>query len=165
MTQVQEQNTTDRPFVGDNATPLDTTALVTLIKRYVAEPAWHCLRWPHTISLGAGLPSTAALDCPEGQVFNRDRELRWKRRQDTYTVLLLSSTPVLDTDLRALANPAHPQHQPQTWQIRNLNAQFYPATETRLPQGITYPEQLDIGQRYFIDEQTGIVQFVALRAL
>jgi len=59
----------------------------------------------------------------------------------------------------------NPQHQPQTWQIRNLNAQFYPATETRFPQGITYPERLDIGQRYFIDKQTGIVQFVALRAL
>jgi hypothetical protein len=162
MTQAREQNTTDLPFVGDNAAPLDITALATLINRYVAETAWHCLRWPHTISLGAGLPSTTALDCPEGQVFNRDRELRWKRRQDTYTVLLLSSTLVPDTDLRALANP---QHQPQTWQIRNLNAQFYPATETRFPQGITYPDRLDIGQRYFIDEQTGIVQFVALRAL
>ena len=162
MTQAREQNTTDRPFVGDNAIPLDTAALVALIKHYVAEPVWHCLRWPHTISLGAGLPSTTVLDCPEGQVFNRDRELRWKRRQDTYTVLLLSSTPVPDTDLRALVNP---QHQPQTWQIRNLNAQFYPTTETRFPQGIAYPDRLDIGQRYFIDEQTGIVQFVALRAL
>jgi len=162
MTQAREQNTTDFPFVGDNATPLDITTLATLINRYVAEPAWHCLRWPHTISLGAGLPSTAALECPEGQVFNRDRELRWKRRQGTYTVLLLSITSVPNTDLRALVNP---QHQPQTWQIRNLNAQFYPATETRFPQGITYPERLDIGQRYFIDKQTGIVQFVALRAL
>lgn len=162
MTQAQEQNTTDFPFVGDSAAPLNITALATLINRHVAEPAWYCLRWPHTISLGAGLPSTTALDCPEGQVFNRDRELRWKRRQDTYTVLLLSSTPVPNTDLRALVDP---QHQPQTWQIRNLNAQFYSVTETRFPQGIAYPERLDIGQRYFIDEQTGIVQFVALRAL
>lgn len=162
MTQAREQNTTDQPFVGDNAIPLDAGMLQTLITQCVAAPAWHCLRWPHTISLGAGLPSTTALDCLEGQVFNRERELRWKRRQDTYTVLLLSSTPVPNTDLRALANP---QNQPQTWQIRNLNAQFYPATETRFPQGITYSDRLDIGQRYFIDEQTGIVQFVALRAL
>jgi hypothetical protein len=163
MTQaLVEHNRDNLPFVGDNATPIDADMLQALIERCIAKPAWHCLRWPHTISLGAELPSTTALDCPEGQVFNRDRELRWKRRKDTYTVLLLSSTSVPDTDLRALANP---QHQPQAWQIRNLNDQFYPATETRFPQGITYPERLDIGQRYFIDEQTGIVQFVALRAL
>lgn len=149
-------------FVSIPQSPLDETALQGLISRCISEDAWHCLRWPHGTLFETGLQ--VDLSAPEGEVFNQHRELRWKRQNDGYEVLLLSSTPVSDTALRPLieSEPQPSESEPQ-WLIRDLNANFYPSTETRLPRGVAYPNNLDIGQRYFIHRETGIVQFVALR--
>jgi hypothetical protein len=149
-------------FVSIQRSPLDETALQALISRCIPGDAWHCLRWPHDTLFGTGLQ--VDLSAPEGQVFNQHRELRWKRQNDGYEVLVLSSTPISDTVLRPLleSEPQPSESEPQ-WLIRDLNAHFYPATETRLPRGVAFPKALDIGQRYFIHRETGMVQFVALR--
>jgi len=145
-------------FVSIQRKGLNQAGLEQLIQRCLTGDTWYCLRSPAAITFHVGLPQGDSLSSPEGQVFSRDRELRWKRQGDEYTVLLLSITEIDDPALQ-------PLDEQQQWLIRDLNANFYPPTETRLPRGVAYPKDLDldIGQRYFIDGQTGIVQFVALR--
>lgn len=155
MTQATAANRTKLPgFVSIQQTPLDQSSLDQLIRRCITGEAWHCLHWADRTLFVSGLPSE--LSCPEGQVFNQHRELRWQQQGDRYEVLLLSSTVIVDAALQALLEE-------QAWLIQDLNAHFYPETETKLPRGIRYPSDLDIGQRYFIHKETGIVQFVALR--
>lgn len=145
-------------FVSIQSNELSQADLEQLIQRCLTGDTWYCLRSPEAITFHIGLPQGDSLSSPEGQVFNQDRELRWKRQGDEYTVLLLSNTEIDDQALQ-------PLDEKQQWLIRDLNANFYPPTETRFPRGVAYPDGLDIGQRYFIDGQTGIVQFVALRGV
>ena len=145
-------------FVSIQDTVLDQPALAKLIQRCLTGDTWHCWRSPQAIALDVGLPTDCSLSSPKGQVFNQDRELRWKRQGSEYAVLLLSSTKVDDPALKPLKADLK-------WFIRDLSANFYPPPETRFPRGVTYPKDLDIGQRYFIDRETGIVQFVALKGV
>lgn len=155
MTQTTTTSQTDsRGFVSIQRTSLDQSSLDQLIRRCITGNAWQCLQWPDKTTFSAGLPSE--FSGQEGQVFTQDRELRWKRQGSSYKVLLLSKTEINDPALKPLAEK-------QQWLIRDLNTNFHSRTETRLPWGVTYPKDLDIGQRYFIDRETGIVQFVALR--
>ncbi|MDB9526783.1 hypothetical protein PN498_12355 [Oscillatoria sp. CS-180] len=145
-------------FVSIQSNDLNQADLEQLIQRCLTGDTWYCLRSPEAITFHVGLPKAGFLSSLEGQVFSPHRELRWKRQGDEYTVLLLSNTEIQDQALQPLGKE-------QQWLIRDLNANFYPPTETRFPRGITYPDGLDIGQRYFIDCRTGIVQFVALRGI
>jgi len=145
-------------FVNIQSKGLNQADLEQLIKRCLTGDTWYCLRSPEAITFHVGLPKGDSLTSPEGQVFGQDRELRWKRQSENYTVLLLSNTKIDDQALQ-------PLDEQQQWLIRDLNANFYPSTETRFPRGVAYPDGLDIGQRYFIDGKTGIVQFVALRGV
>ena len=149
--------TESQGFVSIQDSALDQSALDQLIQRCLAGDTWYCLRSPEAITpLQEGLPTDGSLSLPEGQVFSQDRELRWKRQGDEYEVLLLSKTKIDDPVLQ-------PLDEEQQWLIRDLNANFYPPTETRFPKGVTYPKDLNIGQRYFMDSAAGTVQFVALR--
>ena len=154
--QSEANQTEQQGFVSVECSPLDQPSWDELIKRCITGDVWHCLQWPHKTEFHSEQPTD--FSASGGQVFNQDRELRWKRRGDHYEVLLLSNSPITDDALRSL-------DEAQQWLIRDLNANFYPPTETRFPQGVTYPNGLDVGQRYFMDKQTGIVQFVALRAM
>jgi len=93
--------------------------------------------------------------CPEGQAFDENRELRWKRKGSGYEVLLLSNTGG-DTELSAIG---------QEWETKALAAKAFSKTETRFPRKIEIPGDLDLGQRYFIDAETASVQFIALRVM
>ena len=143
-------------FVG-TADNIDQAALEKLIKNCVGDQAWRFLRWPHDVQL---CPPSKAIDytCREGQVFDQKSELRWKKlKGEQYSVLLLS-TNQLDKSLTPVG---------ETWTPKDLEANFYPKTETRFPKGLDYDDssdnKLDIGQRYFIDKATGTVHFIALR--
>ncbi|NEP19534.1 MAG: hypothetical protein F6J97_22020 [Leptolyngbya sp. SIO4C1] len=132
---------------------IDADALTALIDRHVAKPYWQFLRWPHQVKLKE--PGKAInFSCTEGQVFNPSSELRWQRRGKVYDALLLS----LRNDSDGLTPLG------ETWTAADRSAHFYPKTETRFPKGLDYDETgLDIGQRYFIDDSTACVQFIALR--
>lgn len=143
-------------FVG-TADNLDQAALQSLIGHCVSDQAWRFLRWPHEVKL---LNPKKEIDysCREGQVFDQTSELRWKKLQgERYSVLILSMSKPKE-NLTALG---------KTWLTKDLEANFYPKTETRFPKGLDYDDasgnKLDIGQRYFIDEATGTVHFIALR--
>lgn len=140
-----------QPFVGTSKDPINEKALRTLINDCVAGDCWYFLRSPHGVSgIKHGKPNE--FRDAEGQIFNTERELRWKRHGDTYHVLVLSAT-AFNTNLEVLG---------QNWEMQDLNANVYTQTETRLPKTLHYPNDLDVGQRYFIDAETGIVQFVAM---
>jgi hypothetical protein len=150
-----------------NLTPPNSQELSELIEHCMSKESWYFLRWPDQVSqFNSGLPADFCCSkgrlCTEGQVFSQTRELRWQRRGDKYQVLLLSKTEV-DHDLQTTGQSWTAVG--SQWEIKDLPANFYPETETRFPKGLTYPDDLDIGQRYFIDAQTALVQFVALRVV
>ena len=139
-------------FVGYKENPLSDTELVNLINSLATENTYYFLYWTNEVS---GIKEQMIDKFPmlEGQMFNDQFELRWKYKKDnTYEVLLLSM------------NGANSEFKPleKEWQIEERNAYFYPSTETRFPKGFNYPKHLEIKQRYFLDQTTATVHFVAL---
>lgn len=111
------------------------------------------LRSPHRIS---GIVSEITDDdfsASEGQAFNKDIEIRWKRKGDRYDLLWLG-TKEPSHNFSSIAGD---------WVYEDRNALLYPDTETKLPKSVKYPKSLDIGQRCFGDRRTGIIHFTALR--
>jgi hypothetical protein len=146
--------------VYTTAAAIDSQALQSLIQGCFEPQAWHFLRWPHRICLEQGLP--VDFSAVEGQVFDGDRELRWRRQKEDYTVLILSNT-LIEPALKPVGG---------RWKTQDLEAHFYRKSKTATEPAIArFPKELacsqadlpKIGQRYFIDTQTGTVQFVALR--
>lgn len=115
---------------------------------------FYFLRWPHQVSgFQKNLPHE--FPSPEGQMFNHDRELRWKQHSKGFSVLMLS----IGNAEQAMQLGFSPIG--QQWRTQKKHAHVYPGTETRFPQVIK-AGQVDIAQRYFIDQQTSTVHFVAL---
>ena len=147
-------------FIGVTPAPIGLEVLKATIERCVSDRGWQFLRWPHRVEL---LPMKGPLKelckdfdtCPEGQAFDENRELRWKRTGEGYEVLLLSATGGVEA-LSAIG---------QQWQTKAFAARAYPHTETRFPRKVEIPDNLDLGQRYFIDAETASVQFIALRVM
>ncbi|NET50640.1 MAG: hypothetical protein F6K09_18500, partial [Merismopedia sp. SIO2A8] len=96
-------------FVATYLVPEDAVPEATLekvIKDCIQEPSWYFLRSPHKVSgIQTGHPSN--ISAPEGQVFNHERELRWKRRGNAYEVLLLSAIDTTDLSNEWMASQHH----------------------------------------------------------
>ncbi len=141
-------------FVGTRTVASDEE-LRSLIQQFQGEKSCFFLRWPHKVS---GFCKTLPDDfpSPEGQMFDSQKELRWKQQRAGYRVLWLShqSDPVngfaaLDGD----------------WEACDRPAQLHEAKETQYPKGFYFgpgvkPEAIQ--QRYFRDRRTATVPFVAL---
>lgn len=141
-----------RAFVGVRDVA-STEELRSLIQQLESENCCFFLEWPHKVrGFCEKLPSD--FPSPEGQMFDKKQELRWKQQGQGYNVLLLST------------DGEHPDFEPvgQNWSIQEQEAHLYPKTETRFPKGLNYKE-LNIGQRYFLDPQTATVHFVALKVI
>lgn len=144
-------------FVGVRGTPIDQNQLQDILKQAFGDAAdcWHCLRWPDRISpFGQGVPEE--FSCQEGQVFSPTRELRWTySHQDLYDVLLLSTTGAMKG-----FEPLGDQ-----WEIKDLSAVSGVSEPSRRFGVPAQPQDLELGQRYFMDRISGVVQFVALRVI
>jgi hypothetical protein len=130
-------------------------ALRSLLQQHQTEKSCFFLRWPHKVS---GFCRTLPPDFPrpEGQLFDSQKELRWKQQGKGYSVLLLS------------ASGPQPGFHPisGTWTYQDQEAHLYPPKETRFPRGIddlVNGKQINVNQRYFSDLQTATVHFVALK--
>jgi hypothetical protein len=137
-------------FVGTR-TVESVEELRSLIQQFQSEKSCFFLRWPHRVSgFCRNLPDD--FPSPEGQVFDSQKELRWKQQSKGYSVLLLS------------ASEAHEEFEPvgKAWDVQVQDAPIYPKTETRFPKGIN-DQQVNISQRFFADPQTATVHFVALK--
>lgn len=137
------------------------------LKKFLAEikqkQDYYFLRSPHKVS-GIESELTEEINsATEGQVFNSQWELRWKKNRSSYNLLLLSQE---NTDICSQFKPISFE-----WETEDRKALLYEANdtrdreirskETRFPQGFTHT-QPKIAQRYFLDSQTATVHFVAL---
>lgn len=137
-------------FVSVSEQLLAADQLKELLQKYATQPSYYFLRWPHKVSkIEESFPQE--FPSPEGQMFNCDRELRWKQKGDKFTVLLLSIAG------------NEPGFKPvgHEWETEERTAHFYPETETRFPQRLP-ATNIKVAQRYFKDKQTATVHFVAL---
>ena len=136
--------------------------LQTLLKDFDRQPSYYFLRWKHKVSgILTYLPSEFI--SAEGQMFNAELELRWKKNSSGYQVLLLSQNqPNKELEFNSIG---------KHWKTCDRNAYFYDIDETKFPQGFTYknesqdniePKKISLAQRYFQDVQTSTVHFVAL---
>ncbi|MEM9153742.1 MAG: hypothetical protein AAGB13_01725 [Cyanobacteria bacterium P01_F01_bin.33] len=150
-------------FVGTCTVESDDE-LRLLIKKLPLENPYSFLRWPHKIS--GFCPFTIdnfpnEFPSPEGQLFDREIELRWKQNKKGYDLLLLSTN---NRNLWPDFEPIFEQDKDNTikWEAYDQDAYIYPPTETRFSKRIA-EQSVNIGQRYFVDAQTATVHFVALR--
>lgn len=124
-------------------------------------PSYYFLCWSHKVSgIIQKLPDDFANS--EGQMFNSQFELRWKKQGTSYEVLLLSIEPKNELGFEPISGK---------WQAEDRPAFFYQAEETRFPKGFIFkdenggdisPQNIHVGQRYFQDANTATVHFVAL---
>jgi hypothetical protein len=153
-------------FVGFIEQLLTEKELRELLQSNSNQLDYYFLRWPHQVSgildeLPEEFPS------PEGQMFNCERELRWKQQKPgCYTVLILSNNGQA-AGFTAIDGK---------WETQQRAAYGYRTDETRFPRSLIFSESLDprisgdktqtkkpkLAQRYFIDANTSTVHFVAL---
>ncbi|MEQ9236098.1 hypothetical protein [Coleofasciculus sp. E2-BRE-01] len=164
------------PFVGVCQDLLTGTELIELVQQQATAPSYYFLRWSHQVS---GIVEKLPDDFPssEGQMFNCDRELRWKRQNDRYSVLVLSNTGEV-TGFKSIIKDRDDLRESEKesyWKTEQRPAYGYPTNETRFPRSLIYPKSLDVrnnqpsqknqpklAQRYFIAQPTATVHFVAL---
>jgi hypothetical protein len=139
-----------------------------LLEKLSIEPSYYFLRYPHAVSgIRMKLPEDFFPGF-EGQMFNAERELRWKKQSVGYELLLLSrveAAPDLGFE------PISSNGKPINWQICDRNAYLHNIDETQFPKGFIYkgvkgedidPKTIPISQRYFKDSDTATVHFVSL---
>ncbi|MDY6804594.1 MAG: hypothetical protein SXA11_12410 [Cyanobacteriota bacterium] len=116
--------------------------------------SYYFLRSPHKIAgFLSELPSDFS-SAAEGQMFNRDLELRWKRRGEKFSLLLLSRDSSNTEDFEPVG---------EGWKTSDRPAVLYQKEETRFPRRFRYGEKKqNLRQRYFQDAETSTVHFVAL---
>lgn len=161
-------------FVGtQRISSADELKNLLLSKQLITAPNYYFLRWFHRVS-GIIMKLPNEFPSPEGQMFNFERELRWKQRNNGYDLLLLSQ---VESDLN-LGFQAIPNHWDKNhWEICDRDAHLYLTSQNQQPANfpkkfifldehekeIEKPdENIHIGQRYFKDSKTATVHFVAL---
>ncbi len=152
----------NKGFVGFKRA-LSTDELKDLLKQLAVDNSYYYfVRSPHAVSgICMKLPDEFFPGF-EGQMFNADRELRWKKQAHQYEVLILSR---VEADLEGF------ERLTEEWEICDRPACFHDIDETKFPKSFIYKGEKDektdsknisIGQRYFQDKRTAIVHFVAL---
>ncbi|MBE9187277.1 hypothetical protein IQ270_22130, partial [Microcoleus sp. LEGE 07076] len=136
-----------------------------LLEKLATEKSYYFVRSPHEVSgISMKLPDELSLGF-EGQMFNSDRELRWKKQGSTYEALILSRVEANLVDLEGFEDLG------ENWEWCDRPACFHDIEETKFPKSFIYKgkndekiesKDISIGQRYFQDPKTATVHFVAL---
>lgn len=131
-----------------------------LLEELKQQNNYYFLRSPNAVS-GITMKLPEEFPTVEGQMFNANCELRWKKQKSGYDVLILSNS----------SKPDLPGFDKSTnWETSDFKAYFY-ENETKFPKDFIYrnsnsekinPEQININQRYFRDKDTATVHFIAL---
>jgi hypothetical protein len=130
-------------------------ALKGLIEQYAGDTAAYFLRWSNRVSgVVSQLPKD--FDRAEGQMFNQQLELRWKREGKGYSVLLLSQADGVDGSGFAPL--------PGNWQVEVHAALMHDQRNPQYPNRFQYQgiESSALQQCYFRNAETGVVHFIAL---
>lgn len=141
-------------YVGYASVPSDENgaSLHQVIERYTQPGNLFFLRWLHQVSgIITELPDQLS---PEGQLFNANFELRWKKRQRGYDVLWLGQNAPDSSEIFTAIK--------RQWQTEDHPALLHDRKTPQYPNLFKYPRELKVWQRYFRDAETGIVHFIAL---
>ncbi|MGD1713102.1 hypothetical protein [Hydrocoleum sp. CS-953] len=148
-----------------------------LLTKISDENSYYFLRFPHKVS---GIVKKIPSEFPgiEGQMFNQDLELRWKKNLKGYQILVLSdsdSIPQSISDFKPVGKTwetkrrnivAYRKKELETWEAKRTYITPYITAEieTRFPRKfkVELDDNLNIAQRYFMDSQTATVHFIAL---
>ena len=152
------------------------------------QETYYFLRSPHKVS-GICMKLPEEFPTAEGQMFNANCELRWKKRKSDYDVLVLSRDelnlvgfqPIFKEYESSEEKEEDKKPKPKKWIISDFDAYFYnneiksrTKFPTKFPKGFTLkglenqeiePKAIEIGQRYFKDKDTATVHFIALTIL
>lgn len=133
-----------------------------LLAELATEESYYFVRSPHAVSgICRKLPDEFSLGF-EGQMFNSDRELRWKKQGGSYEALLLSSVAAYLEGFEPIG---------ENWEYCDRAAYFHDLDEPKFPKTFIYKgendekidfKNINIGQRYFQEKSTATVHFVAL---
>jgi hypothetical protein len=141
-------------FVGTKS--IDAASLKQFLQNLTAPSRYYFLRWVHQVSgFVEQLPETIS---PEGAMHTPDFEVRWQQTKQGYELLILCAGEVDEAwGFQAIASD---------WITSDpLAAHLHPKgslQDTRFPTLFIYPDLLKLQQRYFQNQQTGAVHFVAL---
>jgi hypothetical protein len=143
-------------FVGTRSVE-SGQALKDLLEQCPAPNRQYFLRWVHQAKWAEVLPPE--FPSPEGELMTPEFELRWKQAGQGYDLLLLaaSDSPQLTEAFEPLARFRWLASAPLGAHLLGQGAE----QDLRFPQAIRYPASLKLQQRYFQDQQTGTVHFVA----
>jgi hypothetical protein len=151
-------------YVRSHLSSDEVKELLQKLEKSATEKSYYFVRSPHAVS---GICMKLPPEFPgfEGQMFNADRELRWKKQGSQYELLLLSR---IEADLQLGFDAIDRDCQ---WEICDRPACFHAIDETKFPKSFIYQgengkeidsKNISIGQRYFQDPKTATVHFVAL---
>lgn len=142
-----------KPFVGVGKEYLSVSQLIDLIGKLAQESSYYFWRLSHKVS-GFQTQPPLETDFPmiEGQMFDRESELRWKYKNNGLYDILLLTIAGEHEDFKLVGDK---------WETKDRDAHLYSQTETRFPKEF-YTVDLAVKQRYFIDSKTANVHFIAL---
>lgn len=133
-----------------------------LLEKLATEESYYFVRSPHAVSgICRKLSDELSLGF-EGQMFNSDRELRWKKQGSVYEALVLSGVLADLEGFEAIG---------ENWEYCDRAAYFHDLDEPKFPKSFVYKgendekidfKNINIGQRYFQEKSTATVHFVAL---
>lgn len=169
MNQVNQEN---QGYVYSKQT-VKLEDLQKLLEQLKQEETYYFLRSPHAVS-GICMKLPEEFPTAEGQMFNTNCELRWKKRKSGYDVLILSKSNLTVGDFKLEGF----EKVSGNWETSDFKAYFYnnkPESRTKFPtkfpKGFIFkglnneeiePTAISIGQRYFQDKDTATVHFIAL---
>lgn len=139
-----------------------------LLEKLANEESYYFVRSPHAVS---GIQMKLPEQFPpyfEGQMFNSEREIRWKKQGNSYEILLLSRVEI---EPNLGFQPIYNEPEEIEWEVCDRHAYFYDIDETKFPKSFIFkdinnqdidPKTIPIRQRYFHEKKTATVHFVAL---
>ncbi len=146
-----------RAFVGTRRIDSDV-ALESLLAHCPAKSRYYFLRWVHQVRWVTE-PLPADFPSPEGEMITPEFEIRWKKARQGYDVLLLAigEPSQMPTAFEPLPSLSWVTSEPLAVHLLGQGTE----QDVRFPQNLTYPANLNLQQRYFQDQNTGTIHFVA----
>jgi hypothetical protein len=147
---------TEQGFVGTKR--VDLSELKKLLSNLSKDKTYYFLKWIDKVKGFHPFNDSIFSDLsPEGQIFNSQWELRWRKQGKSFDLLLLS----IEENIADF----QPLKQDWIWQYQDRDVIVHPKKETRFLQSESLSQNAitnEIKQRYFIHQQTSTIHFIAL---
>jgi hypothetical protein len=150
-----------KAFVGKRSLT-SSDELKKLLETLPSTSRCYFLRWIHKVS---GFVDQIPNDfpSPEGEMLTPEFEVRWKQTRQGYEMLLLQSgEPDPDWKFETIGKDWISSNPLAVYLHPNGKLEDSDRQDTRYPKLFIYPNDLNLQQRYFQNQHTGTIHFVAL---